>query len=55
MIRIILSRTVYVFLSLMSYFSTAGVWELMGGRMGMAICNDRRWPETYRVMGLQVP
>ncbi|MCH7478975.1 MAG: N-carbamoyl-D-amino-acid hydrolase, partial [SAR324 cluster bacterium] len=20
---------------------------------GMAICNDRRWPETYRVMGLQ--
>ena len=24
-----------------------------GGNMGMAICNDRRWPETYRVMGLQ--
>lgn len=22
-------------------------------RFGMAICNDRRWPETYRVMGLQ--
>ena len=21
--------------------------------MGMAICNDRRWSETYRVMGLQ--
>ena len=21
--------------------------------MGMAICNDRRWPETYRVLGLQ--
>ena len=21
--------------------------------MGMALCNDRRWPETYRVMGLQ--
>jgi len=20
---------------------------------GMCICNDRRWPETYRVMGLQ--
>ena len=20
--------------------------------MGMCICNDRRWPETYRVMGL---
>ncbi len=29
------------------------VWETMGGTMGMAICNDRRWPETYRVMGLQ--
>ncbi len=25
----------------------------MGGRIGMCICNDRRWPETYRVMGLQ--
>ena len=23
------------------------------GIVGMAICNDRRWPETYRVMGLQ--
>jgi len=21
--------------------------------MGMAICNDRRWPETYRVLSLQ--
>ena len=21
--------------------------------IGMMICNDRRWPETYRVMGLQ--
>lgn len=29
------------------------VWPFMGGLMGMAICNDRRWPETYRVMGLQ--
>jgi len=29
------------------------VWRLMGGIMGMCICNDRRWPETYRVMGLQ--
>ena len=28
-------------------------WRTMGGIMGMAICNDRRWPETYRVMGLQ--
>ena len=25
----------------------------MGGNMGMCICNDRRWPETFRVMGLQ--
>jgi len=24
-----------------------------GGILGMAICNDRRWPETYRVLGLQ--
>ncbi len=29
------------------------VFRTMGGIMGMAICNDRRWPETYRVMGLQ--
>ena len=29
------------------------VWEAFGGVMGMALCNDRRWPETYRVMGLQ--
>ncbi|MEM9792412.1 MAG: N-carbamoyl-D-amino-acid hydrolase [Pseudomonadota bacterium] len=29
------------------------VFEGFGGVMGMAICNDRRWPETYRVMGLQ--
>ena len=28
------------------------VWETMEGRFGMCICNDRRWPETYRVMGL---
>jgi len=30
-----------------------GVWPAFGGRLGMMICNDRRWPETYRVMGLQ--
>jgi len=30
-----------------------GVWRMLGGLVGMAICNDRRWPETYRVMGLQ--
>jgi N-carbamoyl-D-amino-acid hydrolase len=29
------------------------VWRNLGGIIGMAICNDRRWPETYRVMGLQ--
>jgi predicted amidohydrolase len=30
-----------------------GVWKTMGANIGMCICNDRRWPETYRVMGLQ--
>ncbi len=30
-----------------------GVWRAFGGIVGMAICNDRRWPETYRVLGLQ--
>jgi len=29
------------------------VWRAFGGIMGMATCNDRRWPETYREMGLQ--
>lgn len=29
------------------------VWRTMGGVMGMALCNDRRWPETFRVMGLK--
>jgi N-carbamoyl-D-amino-acid hydrolase len=29
------------------------VWRTMGGIFGMCICNDRRWPEVYRVMGLQ--
>ncbi len=29
------------------------VWRSLDGIIGMAICNDRRWPETYRVMGLQ--
>ena len=39
------------------YFETGnlgfGVTRAFGGIMGMCICNDRRWPETYRVMGLQ--
>ena len=29
------------------------VWKMFDGLMGMCICNDRRWPETFRVMGLQ--
>ena len=29
------------------------VWRSMSGVLGMCICNDRRWPETFRVMGLQ--
>ncbi|MBS4048256.1 MAG: N-carbamoyl-D-amino-acid hydrolase [Alphaproteobacteria bacterium] len=29
------------------------VWDTLGARIGMCICNDRRWAETYRVMGLQ--
>ncbi|MGF1591900.1 MAG: N-carbamoyl-D-amino-acid hydrolase [Kiloniellaceae bacterium] len=39
------------------YFETGDlgfpVFEAFGGRIGLCICNDRRWPETYRVMGLQ--
>ncbi len=30
-----------------------GVWNAFDGVIGMALCNDRRWPETYRVMALQ--
>jgi predicted amidohydrolase len=29
------------------------VYQAFGATCGMAICNDRRWPETWRVMGLQ--
>ena len=29
------------------------VWRTLGGVFGMCICNDRRWPETFRVLGLQ--
>jgi len=29
------------------------VFQAFGGRLGMCICNDRRWPETFRVLGLQ--
>lgn len=30
-----------------------GAWRAWGGVAGMMICNDRRWPEAYRVLGLQ--
>jgi len=29
------------------------VFRAFGGILGMAICNDRRWPETFRVLGLK--
>jgi len=29
------------------------VWRTMDTLVGMCICNDRRWPETFRVMGLK--
>ena len=29
------------------------VWRNMDAWMGMLICNDRRWPEAYRSLGLQ--
>jgi predicted amidohydrolase len=29
------------------------VFDTLGARFGMCLCNDRRWPETYRVMALQ--
>jgi predicted amidohydrolase len=28
-------------------------FDSQGVRFGMCLCNDRRWPETYRVMALQ--
>jgi predicted amidohydrolase len=31
----------------------APMGELPGINMGMMICNDRRWPEAWRVLGLQ--
>lgn len=30
-----------------------GVFPTDGALVGMAICNDRRWPEAYRVLSLQ--
>ncbi len=32
-------------------FRAGAVWH--GGILGMMICNDRRWPEAWRVLGLQ--
>jgi len=29
------------------------VWRFMGTITGMLICNDRRWPEAFRVLALQ--
>lgn len=29
------------------------VYDAMGGKLGMCLCNDRRWPETFRVLGLR--
>jgi predicted amidohydrolase len=29
------------------------VTEAFGGRVGMLICNDRRWPEAFRMLGMQ--
>ncbi len=30
-----------------------GVFEVDGVRVGICLCNDRRWPEVYRVLALQ--
>lgn len=29
------------------------VFEAFGAKIGLCICNDRRWPETYRTLALQ--
>jgi N-carbamoyl-D-amino-acid hydrolase len=28
------------------------VFDALGGKLGMCLCNDRRWPETFRMLGL---
>ena len=30
-----------------------GVFDVDGVRIGMCLCNDRRWPEVYRMLSLQ--
>ncbi len=32
---------------------TFNVWDCMQANIGMCLCNDRRWPETWRMMALQ--
>jgi predicted amidohydrolase len=51
-------RPVDPFQNLEKYYFEVGnlgfpVVDAFQGRVGMCICNDRRWPETYRVMGLR--
>jgi predicted amidohydrolase len=29
------------------------VWNHLNTKIGLCICNDRRWPETFRVLGLK--
>lgn len=29
------------------------VFSAFSGTLGMCLCNDRRWPETFRILGLQ--
>jgi N-carbamoyl-D-amino-acid hydrolase len=52
------NRPHYPFQHLEKYYFEPGdlgfpVWRAFDANVGMCICNDRRWPETYRVMGLQ--
>ena len=28
-------------------------FDMLGGKLGMLICNDRRWPEAWRMLGLK--
>jgi predicted amidohydrolase len=44
-------------IALVEHFETVDlgfpVWRGFGEIVGMLICNDRRWPEAWRVLGLQ--
>jgi N-carbamoyl-D-amino-acid hydrolase len=39
------------------YFSVGDIgfqtWPMLSMQLGLCICNDRRWPETYRVLALR--